>query len=35
MRKRMENVGGSFFMGAAAERGTVIRLTAPLPNASN
>ena len=31
MRKRMEDIGGSFFMGPASERGTVIRLTAPLP----
>jgi signal transduction histidine kinase len=30
MRKRMEDIGGSFFMGPAPERGTVIRLTAPL-----
>ena len=31
MRKRMEDIGGSFFMGPAPERGAVIRLTAPLP----
>ena len=31
MRKRMEDIGGSFFMGPAQERGTVVRLTAPLP----
>ena len=30
MRKRMEDIGGSFFIGPAPERGTVIRLTAPL-----
>ena len=31
MRKRMEDIGGSFFMGPAPDRGTVVRLTAPLP----
>jgi signal transduction histidine kinase len=31
MRKRMEDIGGSFFMGPAPERGTIVRLTAPLP----
>ena len=30
MRKRMEDIGGSFYMGPAPERGTVVRLTAPL-----
>ncbi len=29
MRKRMEDVGGEFFAGPAAERGTRVRLTAP------
>jgi signal transduction histidine kinase/ligand-binding sensor domain-containing protein len=31
MRKRMEDIGGSFSMGPAPERGTVVRLTSPLP----
>jgi signal transduction histidine kinase len=31
MRKRMEDIGGTFYMGPAPERGTVVRLTAPLP----
>jgi ligand-binding sensor domain-containing protein/signal transduction histidine kinase len=31
MRKRMEDIGGSFDMGPAQERGTVVRLTAPSP----
>ena len=31
MRKRMEDIGGSFAMSSAPERGTVVRLTAPLP----
>jgi len=31
MRKRMEDIGGSFAMSPAPERGTVVRLTAPLP----
>jgi ligand-binding sensor domain-containing protein/signal transduction histidine kinase len=35
MRKRMEDIGGSFYMGPASERGTVIRLTAPLKMASS
>ena len=35
MRKRMEDIGGSFYMGPAPERGTVIRLTAPLKMASS
>ena len=30
MRKRMEDIGGSFYMGPAQDRGTVVRLTAPL-----
>jgi ligand-binding sensor domain-containing protein/signal transduction histidine kinase len=30
MRKRMEDIGGSFHMGPAPERGTIIRLTAPI-----
>ena len=30
MRKRMEDIGGSFYMGPGPERGAVIRLTAPL-----
>jgi signal transduction histidine kinase len=30
MRKRMEDVGGSFSMGPAAEQGTIVRLTAPI-----
>lgn len=30
MRKRMEDVGGSFHIGPAPEGGTVVRLTAPL-----
>jgi len=30
MRKRMEDIGGSFTIGPAAEGGTVVRLTAPL-----
>lgn len=30
MAKRMEDVGGSFEIGAAPERGTLVRLTAPL-----
>ena len=32
MRKRMEDVGGSFSIGPAAERGTLVRLTAPVAN---
>ena len=32
MRKRMEDIGGSFAIGPAPERGTVVRLTAPLGN---
>lgn len=30
MRRRMEDVGGSFHIGPAPEGGTVVRLTAPL-----
>ena len=30
MRKRMEDVGGSFSIGPAPEHGTLVRLTAPL-----
>ena len=30
MRKRMEDVGGNFSIGPAAEQGTVVRLTAPM-----
>ncbi len=30
MRKRMEDIGGAFYIGPAPERGTVVRLTAPL-----
>ena len=30
MRKRMEDIGGSFWIGPATERGAVVRLTAPL-----
>jgi ligand-binding sensor domain-containing protein/signal transduction histidine kinase len=30
MRKRMEDIGGSFWMGPAPDRGTLVRLTAPL-----
>ena len=32
MRKRMEEVGGSFSIGPAAESGTLVRLTAPIGN---
>jgi signal transduction histidine kinase/streptogramin lyase len=32
MRKRMEDVGGAFAIGPAPERGTVIRLVAPVRN---
>ncbi|MCX6928509.1 MAG: histidine kinase, partial [Verrucomicrobia bacterium] len=31
MRKRMEDIGGAFYMGPASERGTLVRPTAPLP----
>jgi signal transduction histidine kinase len=30
MRKRMEDVGGTFDLQPGAERGTVVRLSAPL-----
>jgi hypothetical protein len=30
MRKRMEDVGGGFAADPAPERGTIVRLTAPL-----
>ncbi len=30
MRKRLEGVGGTFFIGPAAEGGTLVRLTAPV-----
>jgi ligand-binding sensor domain-containing protein/signal transduction histidine kinase len=30
MRKRMEDIGGKFEAGAAAERGTIVRLTVPI-----
>jgi ligand-binding sensor domain-containing protein/two-component sensor histidine kinase len=30
MRKRMEDVGGSFTLGPAPEKGTLVRLTAPI-----
>jgi signal transduction histidine kinase len=33
MRKRMEDVGGSFSIGPGPERGAVVRLTAPLSSA--
>jgi signal transduction histidine kinase len=33
MRKRMEDIGGCFWIGAAPERGAVVRLTAPLNKA--
>ncbi len=32
MRKRMEDVGGSFSIGPAAEKGAIVRLTAPIKN---
>lgn len=35
MRKRMEDVGGSFFIGPAAGQGTIVRLTAPIKNRNN
>ena len=34
MRKRMEDIGGAFFIGPAAAGGTVVRLTAPIKNHS-
>jgi signal transduction histidine kinase len=30
MRQRMENIGGKFEVGAASERGTIVRLTVPV-----
>ena len=30
MRKRMENVGGSFSIGANADGGTIVKLRSPL-----
>jgi signal transduction histidine kinase len=30
MRKRMENIGGSFDIGAASGQGTIVRLTVPV-----
>ncbi len=33
MRRRMEDLGGRFAIGPAPERGTVVRLTVPLPDA--
>jgi signal transduction histidine kinase len=30
MRKRMEDIGGTFAINPCAERGTRVRLTAPL-----
>src|ERR1035437_3918490 len=30
MRKRMEDIGGQFEVGAASERGTIVRLTVPV-----
>jgi signal transduction histidine kinase len=30
MRKRMEDVGGTFTMQPGAERGTIVRLIAPV-----
>ena len=33
MRKRMEDIGGSFWIGPAPEHGVVVRLTAPLNKA--
>jgi signal transduction histidine kinase len=35
MRRRMEDVGGSFSIGPAAEKGTIVRLTAPIKNGQN
>ena len=32
MRKRMEDIGGSFYIGPALEGGTLVRLVAPLGN---
>jgi signal transduction histidine kinase len=30
MRRRMEDIGGKFEVGAASERGTIVRLTVPV-----
>ncbi len=35
MRKRMEDVGGSFSIGPAAGQGTIVRLSAPIKNRTN
>ncbi|HWC60036.1 MAG TPA: two-component regulator propeller domain-containing protein [Verrucomicrobiae bacterium] len=35
MRKRMEDVGGSFTLGPAPEKGTLVRLSAPIKNRTN
>jgi signal transduction histidine kinase len=32
MRKRMEDIGGQFFIGPGAQGGTLVRLTVPLRN---
>ncbi len=32
MRKRMEDIGGSFSIGPAQETGTLVRLTVPIDN---
>ena len=32
MRKRMEDIGGEFFIGPGEQGGTVVRLTVPLRN---
>jgi len=32
MRKRMEDVGGSFTLGPAPDKGTLVRLAAPIKN---
>jgi ligand-binding sensor domain-containing protein/signal transduction histidine kinase len=35
MRKRMEDVGGSFSIGPATGQGTIVRLSAPIKNRTN
>ena len=35
MRKRMEDVGGSFTLAAAPEKGSLVRLSAPIKNRTN
>jgi signal transduction histidine kinase len=35
MRKRMEDVGGTFTLGPAPEKGTLVRLSAPIKNRTN